>query len=346
MSGKRTTMRQIAAEAGVSRTTVSFVLNGITGINISPHTRQRILDIAQRLNYIPDSAALSLARGRAGAIALVLRQSPHQVIGDAFLAPVAQGVAAAVKPHGYRVLLEPLDPADGPASYGDLVRSRGADGLLLSGPRLDDDELARVSGEKIPIVLMGQLPNTAIPFVDVDNMLGAGTAVRHLIDLGHRRIACITNAPLTYTASSDRLAGYRHALGEAGIVYDEALVRYGGFTDESGEEAMSELLSTPPLPTAVFAASDVVALGALSAIQSAGLSVPGDIALVGFDDIPLAQYIDPPLTTVRLPAYGLGWGAGQMLVRLIEDHDEVTERRVLLETELIIRESSGAVVES
>lgn len=343
MSGKRTTMRQIAAEAGVSRTTVSFVLNGITGINISPDTRQRILDIAQRLNYIPDSAALSLARGRAGAIALILRQNPHQVISDAFLAPVVQGVSAAVKPHGYRVLVEPLDPADGPASYGDLVRSRRADGLLLSGPRLDDDELSRVAAEKIPIVLLGQLPDTAIPFVDVDNMLGATVAVRHLIEQGHRRIACITNAPVTYAASHDRLAGYRYALEEAGIGYDEALVRYGGFTDESGDEAMSELLSVTPRLTAVFVASDVVALGALSAIHSAGLSVPGDIALVGFDDIPLAQYIDPPLTTVRLPAYGLGWGAGQMLVRLIEDRDDVTERQVLLETELVIRDSSGAL---
>lgn len=342
MSGKRATMRQIAAEAGISRTTVSFVLNGITGINISADTRQRILDIARRLNYIPDSAALSLARGRAGAIALILRQTPHQVISDAILAPVVQGVAAAVKPHSYRVLVEPLDPADGPANYGDLVRSRCADGLLLSGPRLDDAELARVSAEKIPIVMMGQLPDLSMPFVDVDNTLGAWSAVHHLISLGHRRIACITNASLAYTSSRDRLAGYRHALEEAKIPYDETLVRYGEFTDESGEEAMRGLLSISPLPTAVFVASDVVALGALSAIQSVGLSVPGDIALVGFDDIPLAQYIDPPLTTVRLPAYGLGWGAGQMLVRLIEDFDEVAERYVLLETELIVRASSGA----
>ncbi len=340
MTTRRVTMRQIAEEAGVSRTTVSFVLNNVPGINISPETRQRILEVARQLNYVPDAGAQNLASRRAGAIALVLRQSPHQLWSDAFLAPVVQGVATAVRSFGYHVLIEPLDPAES-HHYGDLVRSRRADGILLSGPRLDDAELLRIFDERIPVVMMGQLPGTQIPFVDVDNIRGAWTAVRHLLELGHTRIACITNAPLAYTSSRDRLLGYRQALEEADIPYDPSLVRYGAYTDESGAQAMAELLALDPPPTAIFVASDVVALGALSAIQTAGLTVPGDIALIGFDDIPLAPYVDPPLTTIRLPAYSLGWSAGQMLMRLLSEPDDVKEKYILMETELVIRESSG-----
>lgn len=334
-------MRQIAEQAGTSRTTVSFVLNDVPGINISPETRQRVLAIARELNYIPDSTAQSLARGTSQAIALVLRQSSHQVISDAFLAPVVQGVASAVKDFGYHVLIEPLDPSNSLHGIANIVRSRRADGILLSGPRLDDYELRELHKEQIPVVIMGQLPGVDIPFVDVDNVRGAESAVAHLVEQGYRRIACITNAPLAYTASRDRLQGYRQALEASGIAYDESLVRYGAFTDESGELAMRSLLAeAEPRPEAVFVASDVVALGALAALKDSGLLVPGDVALVGFDDIPLAAYIDPPLSTVRLPAYALGWAAGTTLTRLITAPNQFIDTQVLLDTELIVRESS------
>jgi DNA-binding LacI/PurR family transcriptional regulator len=272
-----------------------------------------------------------------------LLQSPHQVFSDGFLATVLLGLTVAVRDSGYHVLIEPLDPANGPASYGDLVRSRRADGIILSGPRLDDKELLRIYSEGIPVVMMGQLPGNNIPFVDVDNVRGAMAATQHLLALGHRRIACITNAAPEYTASSDRLAGYRQALEEAGVPYDEALVRYGAFTDASGTRAMEDLLaSCGPLPTAVFVASDVVALGALNSIRAAGLRVPEDMALIGFDDIPLAEHIHPSLTTIRLPAYDLGWHAGQGLMEMIET-GQINTTRLLLETELVIRDSTAAL---
>lgn len=346
MTAKRVTMRQIAEEAGVSRTTVSFVLNDVPGFNISPETRNRILSVAQDLNYIPDSVAQSLVSGRVGAIALVLRQSPHQVVTDAFLAPVVQGIVTAVKARGYHVLIEPLDPANSRLSYGNLVRSRRADGIILSGPRLDDTELARIHRENIPLVMLGQLPGSDIPFVDVDNVQGARLAVQHLVERGHRDIACITNASLAYTASRDRLEGYRQALEAGGIPYREELVRTGDFTDESGAQAVRDLLARArPRPTAVFAASDVVALGAMSAIHAEGLNIPEDIALVGFDDIPLAEYVNPQLTTVHLPAYGLGWGAGKMLMDLIHRPDDLDNTQCLLDTALVVRHSCGAVVQ-
>ena len=166
-------------------------------------------------------------------------------------------------------------------------------------------------------------------------------ATRHLISLGHRRIGLITNALPVYTASADRLAGYQQALEAAGLPFSPGLVRYGNFTPQSGAQAMDELVVLNPAPTAVFVASDTVALGALQCLRRKKLRIPEDIAIVGFDDIPLVEFIDPPLTTVRLPAFGLGWGAGELLTRMIAG-DEIQNPQVILETELVVRESCGA----
>jgi LacI family transcriptional regulator len=182
------------------------------------------------------------------------------------------------------------------------------------------------------------LPNSSVSFVDVDNRSAARQAVEHLIHLGHQRIGCITNAPSEYTGSADRLAGYRDALQAAGLPYDEQLVRFGNFAPESGYEMARSLLQESPQPTALFVASDVVAFGAMSAIRELGLTIPGDIALVGFDDVPLARYTNPPLTTIRLPATELGKKAGQTLVSLIQ---EGKGEQTLLKTELVVRMSCG-----
>jgi LacI family transcriptional regulator len=338
---KRITMNQIAELAGVSRTTVSYVLNNVPGVNISQETRDRIFQVARDLNYYPDTAAQSLASGHAGVVALVLTQRPH-LISDAFLAHVVDGLSGAVKDQGFHVLIEPLSQLKPSANYGNLVRSRRADGIILVGPRLEDDELDRMMEEKIPLVLIGEMHNRDIPFVDVDNVRSAENAVNHLIALGHRRIACITNAPAHNIASQDRLKGYSQALAAANIELNPSLIRYGEFTDESGARAMRDILEkAEQLPTAVFAASDMVAFGALNAISELGFSVPEDIALVGFDDIPIAQYVSPPLTTVRLPAYDLGYHAGQMMMRLLQNPSDSDAMQCLLETELIIRHSCG-----
>jgi LacI family transcriptional regulator len=174
----------------------------------------------------------------------------------------------------------------------------------------------------------------------VDNKAGAYQAVTHLIGLGHRRIGFVSNAPLPYAGAQDRFAGYRQALTEHNLPMDDDLVRIAAFLPEKGEAAMEELLALPERPTAVFAASDVVAIGVMGAIQAAGLQVPDDVAVVGFDDIFLAAHTHPPLTTVRVPAYGLGWTAAEVLVSLI-DGDEDTPM-VTLETKLVIRDSCGA----
>jgi LacI family transcriptional regulator len=261
MPVERPTQKQIAQEAGVSRTTVSFVLNNVPGVNISPETRQRVLDAAARLNYYPDAAARRLASGETRTIALVLHQGPTQAYSDAFLPQMLQGVSQAARQHGYHVLFYPIDPTDDPSSYVQLVRGRHADGLILSGPREDDTHLVELDQEGYPIVLQGQLPGTDIPFVDVDNVSGASTAVEHLIRIGHRRVGMVTNAPLTYTAARQRLVGYQQALERHDFGYKASWVRYGHFDEESGEKAVNELLENGTDLTALFVASDAVGVG-------------------------------------------------------------------------------------
>ncbi|GAB4531519.1 MAG: LacI family DNA-binding transcriptional regulator [Anaerolineae bacterium] len=341
MAKRRVTSRDVAKRAGVSRTTVSFVLNDVTGVNISQETRQRVLQAAQELGYVPDAAARSLASRRAYTLGLVLVRNQSHIAADAFLPQVIHGLTDSTRQAGFHLLLEPVEDVRHPDAYIHLVRAKHIDGIVLSGPRSDDEQLPVLVNEGFPVVLLGQLPGNPACFVDVDNRSAAREAVEHLIQLGHQCIGCITNAPLQYTGSADRLAGYRDALQSAGIPYQERLVRYGDFVPESGYQAACSLLRETPPPTALFVASDVVAFGAMAAIREYGLSIPDDVALVGFDDVPLARYMDPPLTTVRLPATELGSQAGQMIIKLIQD-GEVGVRNVILETELIVRASCGA----
>ena len=335
---RRPTSADVATEAGVSRTTVSFVLNGRTDVRIPTETRQRVLSAATRLGYHPHSPARQLAGGKSRAIAMVLRQTPEQIAADAVLVDTIRGLAGAAHRDGFRVLVEPLAP-DGPeSSFEALLRAQHADGLVISGPRTDDPSLSALAGEDFPIVIQGSLPGLAVASVDVDNVAGARGAVEHLIALGHRRIACITNAPIEYTSALDRLIGYRAALSAAGIPVSEDLIEQGAFDARSGHDAMARLLARTTFE-AVFVASDVVALGAIGALREAGLRVPSDVSVVGFDDIPLAAYFDPPLTSVRLPAFELGQAAGRALLERIAQRSIPT--RTLLPTELIVRQSTG-----
>lgn len=335
---KRSTSFDVAELAGVSRTTVSFVLNNVMDVSISEVTRQRVLDAAKKLHYHPNVAGKKLVSGRSDTVGLVLCQSPEQIFADAFLPQVILGVEQAAIQQGFHVLLKPIDPNDA-GGYTNLIRENHVDGILLSGPRQDDQALIELYEEGVPVMLMGQMPHTRMPFVDVNATAGAETAIQHLLSLGHRRIGMITNAPLNYTSAQQRRAGYCQALESAGLTVDPSFTQEGHFTPTSGFTAMKALLDISPRITAVFVASDVVAMGAMLAIKRAGLRIPEDIAIVGFDDIPLAEFFDPPLTTVHLPAYGLGWAAGERLIRLIQG-EGLHENALLLESNLITRQSS------
>lgn len=343
MVTKRPTSHDVARLAGVSRTTVSLVLNEVPGIRISPETRQRVQEAARILNYYPDVTGRRLVNGRTHTIALVWHRGPDRSYRDAFLPGLLQGITDSARRYGYYVLFRPMGPDEPDDRYVELARGRHTDGLILSGPRSDDPHLLALHQDGFPLVLHGQLPGTEIPSVDVDNVQGAMAAVEHLISLGHQRIGMITNAPLAYTASQQRLEGYRKALEGAGLPYDERLIQQGNFSEESGQGAMEVLLTLPEPPTAVFVASDMVAMGALRTIRQWALRVPEDIAVVGFDDITAARFITPALTTVQVPTFGLGWAAAELLIRIIEQ-DNPHEVHVLLDTELVVRESSGVAI--
>jgi len=337
----RITQRQVAKEAGVSRTTVSLVLNDVPDAHISAETRQRVLETARRLRYYPDEAARRLASGKTRTIALVWHRAPDRTYRDAFLPGLLEGAARAARHHGYQLLFRPVEVDEPNGSYAELVRERHTAGLILSGPRSDDAYLLDLHDDDFPMVLHGRLNGTDVPCVDVDNVRGAMSAVSHLLMLGHRRIGMVTNAPLVYTASRQRLEGYRRALEEQHIVYDGALMRQGNFDEESGYSAIRELLSADEMPTAVFIASDMVAMGAMRALQEEGISVPRDLAIVGFDDITAARFITPALTTVHVPTFGLGWSVAELLIQIVEQRAP-EETQVQLDTRLIVRESCGA----
>ncbi len=339
--GRRQARSQdVAKLAGVSRTTVSFVLNDVPGVKISEETRQRVLQAARELNYYPTAAARSLASGKTYRIGLILGQGQDRLAADAFLPTFLQGITASVNRRSYLLVLQLAEAVPSHEAYARLIREQQVDGLILSGPRSDNQLLDELAEDNFPLILHGRLEGSGLPWVDVDNQAAGYLATSHLIGLGHRRIGFISNAPFSYAGAYERFAGYKVALGEHDIPLDRDLVQTALFVPQSGRTAMATLLSLSDRPSAVFAASDVVAMGAMSAIQAAGLSIPEDVAIVGFDDIFLAAHVSPPLTTVRVPAYGLGWTAADVLITLIEGDEDVSS--VTLETELVIRESCGA----
>jgi LacI family transcriptional regulator len=342
LANNRVTSQEVAKRAGVSRTTVSLVLNDVPGVKISPETRQRVLKAAYELNYVPDAAAQALASRRARIVGLILIRHPRQISTDAFLTQTLNGLIETIRQHGMRLLIDIVEPQHQKKTYLQLIRAKRIDGIILSGPRYDDEALNALQEVNFPTVLLGQLPGSKIAFVDVDNRAAAYTAVAHLIKLGHSRIACITNAPVTYTAASDRLDGYRKALEDHGIAFDLALVRYGDFDIDSGYRQMLSLIESRVPLSAVFVSSDTLAYGATAAIREHGLRIPEDIALVGFDDLPFSQYSDPPLTTVHLPAVELARRSAETLLQILQ-HGEIASNQIILDTQFVVRQSCGAL---
>ena len=338
LKNKRVTSQDVADLAGVSRTTVSLVLNDVEGIHISPETRQKVRDTAEKLGYVPNATAQALATRRAKAIGLVMTRSPHHIASDTFLPQILGGLLGIVKQHKLRLLIESVEAEHQDRVYLELARAKHIDGMILLNPRIDDTALRRLEEVDVSTVVLGKLSASNIYSVDVDNRLAAKKAVKYLIELGHERIACVANASPSYSAASDRVLGYQEALSDAGITVDEDLIQYADFDPQSGFNCMQSLLASGKEFSAVFVASDNVAMGAKSALREAGLRIPDDISIIGFDDIPWAKYSDPPLTTVRVPAQKLASHACLILLDLVQGSDP-EERHMVLDTELVVRKS-------
>jgi LacI family transcriptional regulator len=328
------TIRDVARAAGVSVATVSRVLNNHA--RVRTETRTRVNAAAHALDYTPNEVARSLITSRTHAFGVLL----PDLYGE-FFSEVLRGVDLRARRDGFHLLVS-SSHANG-ADLVDALRSmRGRiDGLIVMAPDVDTAALVKAAGVGIPLVLLD--PGARVlgcDSISIDNVSGASTAVEHLLGLGHRLIATITG-PDQNADAQQRLAGYRRALEARGITPDPAFAVAGDFTEPSGYAAVARLLELRPRPTAIFAANDNMAIGAMSALSQAGLRVPEDMAIVGFDDIAMARYLNPPLTTVNVDLLDLGARAVQ---RLIDTRSGASTRlrHEVTPATLVVRRSCGA----
>ena len=331
------TLEAVARAANVSRATVSRVVNGDR--RVREETRNAVQAAVRDLDYVPNRAARSLVTKRSGSVGVVIPEPTSQLFGDPFFPRVLRGIGEVLAEEAMQlVLLMPQVRAD--AVRAEVYLAAGhVDGVLLISLHGSDPLPEDLRARGIPVVVGGRPPTAGITYVDVDNQRGAGMAVQHLLTNGRRHVATIAG-PQDMPAGADRLAGYHEALGGAGLPVDERLVEIADFSLEGGRSAMERLLARAPALDAVFVASDLMAMGALSALQTAGRSVPGDVAVVGFDDSPLAAQAHPALSSVRQPIEEMGREMARLLSRMVASRDRAA-RRVILATELVVRASSG-----
>lgn len=333
------TLDEIAKRAGVSRTTASRVINNLP--NVRAEVRGRVQRVIAETGYRPHPVARSLASQQSHVIGLVLPRRTEALFNDPYFPQLTQGIAQACNDYDYTLALFLMQTeADEQKFYPRISHKGLLDGIVIQVGQIGDNLIARLLESDVPTVIAGRpLNQPDANYVDVDNVAGAYTAVMHLLQLGHKRIGTIAGELCT-TAALDRYTGYCQALQAHDLPVDETLVSEGFFTEIGGYEAMQRLL--PHKPDAIFSASDAMSLGALRAIHEAGLTVPHDIALVSFDDLPPATIARPQLTTVHQPVHAFGVKAVEMLLDVIKN-GPTPPRQIIMETKLIIRESCGGV---
>jgi LacI family transcriptional regulator len=328
------TLEDIARMSGVSRSTVSRVINGDR--NVSEQTRLNVQSIIQSIDFVPNLAARGLAAGHTRVIGLVIPTGVMAIFTDPYFPLVIQGVSSACNARGYSVMLWLAEPEYERRTISQIMYNGLIDGVVVSSMQVNDPLIERLSESKQPFITIGRHPtNDKINYVDIDNRAGAYQGVSHILRTGHKRVGVI-NGPHNTIASQDRYQGYLDALRERGVSLIPELVAEGEFSDTTGYLAMKHLL--PHCPDAVFVASDAMAFAAMRAIQEAGLRIPEDIAVVGFDDLPAAATSTPPLTTVRQAIQRTGSIAAEVLVDMIE-HPDQSVHRIVLPTELVYRSS-------
>lgn len=343
------TAREVAQLCGVSVATVSRVFN--RPATVSASTRERVERVARELDFSPNESARALSRQRSAMIGLVW-DTDHRRPGwrHPFLQDLLLGLKSALSSHGYHLLLlatsddarsrNPGVSLADPVAYIGMTRRHHLAGLVLIDSGTDADAFTTFAQSGLPCVALDvALSGSRATYVTSDNAAGAAEAVRHLAALGHDRIATITG-PRDNAPAAARTEGYRRGLAEAGLVAREDYVVTGDYYRESGFVGMRRLLARKDPPTAVFAASDEMAVGALLAARAAGLRVPDDLAVVGFDDIEVASLVDPALTTVAQDKPGFGTAAAGALLSMIENGE--APEPVLLPTKLVVRDSCGA----
>ncbi|MGI9665854.1 MAG: LacI family DNA-binding transcriptional regulator [Acidimicrobiia bacterium] len=327
------TMFDVAIEAGVSTATVSRVANNHS--NIKNATRTRVTEAMDRLGYVPNLRARSLAGGRTNVLGLIVDD-----LESSYNNQVAQGIDETIAAHGYDLLLSTMHKRKRTTRHIESLLNGFAEGLivLLSGGF--GQYLGEVEARRFPVVLIDHDPVAQVPIVKADNDAGTRALVRHLESLGHRRIGFVTGN-LEVASGRERLEAYKTETAALGLDQGKDLVVEGDFRIEGGVSAAHQLLALEDPPTAIFASSDAEAFGVMKVARERGLSIPNDLSVVGFDDIPEASNVTPRLTTVRQPMRAMGMLAAEMLMSAVEEGQPRTST-VELPTELIIRESTRA----
>jgi LacI family transcriptional regulator len=337
---RRITSGDIARAARVSQTTVSFVLNNTEGACISAQTRARVLSAARALGYVPNSAARTLGSGKSRTLGLVLAHADLMSF-DAFAPSLMFAISRVCNARGYKLLVDAVETGAKRDAYFDLTRSKSIDALIVLNSNSEDDALVRLIESNFPVILFGSIGHPNENSICPHTWQAAEHATQHLIELGHRRIAHITYAPAPYVGSTERLKAYQRTLNRAKLRWDEKLVAFGDFSMESGYLAMREILRRGKPPTALFAGNDTIAVGAVAALRDAGLCIPRDVAVVGFDDLPIAAFTNPKLTTVTTEAAVQGEQAALAAIDLLNGK-RIGKRNCNLSLELIVRDSCGA----
>jgi LacI family transcriptional regulator len=331
------TIYEVARAAGVSTATVSRALNG--SAQVAERTRHRITEAIAALGYQPNHVARSLVLKATHTIAVMLPD-----ITNPFFPALVKGVQLAADEQGYAVLLAHTggDPAK-EESYFQVLRGQQVDGVLLVGLVSAPESLKGLVGRGLPVVTLDRpvdLPGSAT--VRVDHTAGGRLATEHLLELGHRRIAHIAG-PKGLGVSQQRLDGYRRALSSHGVAFDERLIAEGDFSEDGGYRAIDELGRSGVPFTALFAANDLTAIGAMTALRERGVRVPDDVSVVGFDDIHLASYTSPKLTTIRQPIYDMGRAAATLLIDARQKKLSLKDKTTIFDGELVVRESTAAI---
>ncbi len=328
------TMRDVAELAGVSVTTVSHVVNKTRPV--SDELCRRVISAMSELGYQPNALARSLRRKKTHTLGMIIPDSANP-----FFAEVARGIEDTSFEQGYSVI---LCNSDGHLAeellYINVLVEKQVDGILFVAAGASTEHIYALQSRQMPVVVVDRdVPDVAVDSVLVDNARGGWLATQHLIDLGHRRIGCITGAS-DLTPSADRITGYRQALIENSIPVAETLIVKGDFQYESGYQAAQRLLALDDPPTAIFACNDLMAVGAISLTVELGRQVPADLSIVGFDDVRLASFTNPPLTTIAQPKYEMGVLGATMLLERLRNRD-ILPRRRLLDTKLLPRQSTA-----
>jgi LacI family transcriptional regulator len=336
---RRVTLKDVARQAGVHISTVSRALNPGTRHLIRQEVVEEILRVSERLNYSPNNAALSLRTNRSRSIGVIVPDITNPVFP-----PIIRGIEDALGQHDYYAVLANTDGGlDREAKIADLLRARGVDGLILASVEREDETVSRLAGEGLPIVTVNRrVDDDAVSSVINDEDAGILDVLRHLAGLGHRRVANIAGPQAMSTGVERYRAFERHRVA-LGLARDRALVAFAnGFNEEEGAARAEELLARCPDFTALVCANDRLAIGAIATLRRHGFQPPDDISVTGYNDMPLVDRLSPPLTTVRIQQYEVGFAAAGVLVGLLEVRPEERRARHLIRpVELVVRGSTA-----